>query len=94
MVTKGAPSPPDQPLSLAALSALHRGDKIGAIKIMRAEQKLGLKEAKDLVEGHLQSHPALDSSFRTANRNAQPAGLFWLVVAIILATAIYYSLGK
>lgn len=82
------------PLSMAAVSALHRGDKIGAIKIMRAEQRLGLKEAKDLVEDHLHSHPALQSAFQTASKNAHPAGLFWLIVGIALAMAIYYMWNR
>ena len=38
-------------LSNAAVELLWRGDMIGAIKVVRAERNLGLKEAKDLVDG-------------------------------------------
>lgn len=38
-------------LSETAVSALHRGDKIAAIKAVRRETSLGLSEAKALVVG-------------------------------------------
>ena len=37
-------------LSNAAVELLWRGDVIGAIKLVRVERNLGLKEAKDLVD--------------------------------------------
>ena len=40
-------------LPVDALSALSRGDKIEAIKIIREESNSSLKEAKDLVERYL-----------------------------------------
>ena len=52
----GAPSPPPAPLSLPAEAerqvreALRRGNKIGAIKILRDATGLGLAESKDAVE--------------------------------------------
>jgi hypothetical protein len=43
--------PPIEPPTLppAAIAALNAGNKIEAIKIVRQEQRHGLKEAKDLV---------------------------------------------
>jgi ribosomal protein L7/L12 len=50
------PDPPGsrvvEPLPPGALAALERGQKIEAIRIVREEQGLGLREAKDLVEAH------------------------------------------
>jgi ribosomal protein L7/L12 len=40
-------------LPLAALEALRRGDKLGAIKILREAQGMDLKSAAQLVERHL-----------------------------------------
>ncbi len=40
----------EPPFPRAALEALERGNKIEAIKIVRAELHIGLKEAKDLVD--------------------------------------------
>lgn len=36
--------------SASVMAALDKGDKIGAIKLMREATQLGLKEAKELVE--------------------------------------------
>lgn len=40
------------PLPSEVITALQRGDKIEAIKLLRAKTGLGLKEAKDVVDGH------------------------------------------
>ena len=37
----------------AAVEMLWRGDVIAAIKVVRAERNLGLKEAKDLVDAYI-----------------------------------------
>ena len=46
------PTPPSG-LSPAAIAALWKGQMIEAIKVVRQEQNLGLKEAKDAVEAYL-----------------------------------------
>lgn len=43
-------SVPDGPLPSAVIEALRRGDKIGAIKLLRNATGLDLKGAKDAVE--------------------------------------------
>jgi len=52
--------------SSAAISALHRANKIEAIKVLREEQGIGLKEAKDAVEEYLRTQPALQATFAAA----------------------------
>ena len=37
-------------------AALGRGDKVEAIKLLRAATWLGLKEARDAIDGHPQAH--------------------------------------
>ncbi|MDP1946882.1 MAG: ribosomal protein L7/L12 [Nitrospirota bacterium] len=46
-------------VSTAAVEMLWRGDVIGAIKVVRVERNLGLKEAKDLVDAYIRSQPSL-----------------------------------
>ena len=41
------------------LEAIHAGRKIDAIKRLRAQNGLGLKEAKELVDAYVQQHPDL-----------------------------------
>ena len=87
--TSAAPS-----LSIAAISALHHGNKIDAIKIVREERNIGLKEAKDAVEDYVRSQPALQSSFATAQAETKRAALRWLAMLIGLAILVYYLLAK
>lgn len=54
-------------LSAEALAALHEGRKIDAIKILRAERGLGLKEAKEEVDAYLRDHPELASMQQTGS---------------------------
>ena len=50
------PTPPSG-LSPAAIAALWKGQMIEAIKVVRQEQNLGLKEAKDAVDAYLKTQP-------------------------------------
>lgn len=76
----------DQPIPDRALDQLTRGSKIEAIKIVRVELGLGLKEAKDMVEDYLDTHPEVMSRLRTAD--ASRAKSFYGYVVIILALAV------
>jgi ribosomal protein L7/L12 len=78
------------PLSTAALVALQRGNKIEAIKLLRHEQGLGLKDAKDLLEAHLAADPALASAFASAQAQASSRFLRWVVLIGAAAIAIYF----
>ncbi|MCX7141012.1 MAG: ribosomal protein L7/L12 [Proteobacteria bacterium] len=81
------------PLSIAAISALHSGNKIDAIKIVREERNIGLKEAKDAVEDYVRSQPALQASFAAAQAQSKRSALQWLAL-IGLAILAYYFLGR
>ena len=82
------------PLSTAAISALHHGNKIEAIKIIREERNIGLKEAKDAVEDYLRSQPALQSSLAAAQNETIRSVLLWLAALVALALIAYYFLTK
>ena len=82
------------PLSVAAISALHQGNKIEAIKIVREERNIGLKDAKDAVEDYIRSQPVLQSSFAAAQTETKRTVQRWLVLLIGLAILAYYLLAK
>ena len=82
------------PLSNGAISALHRGNKIEAIKIVREERNLGLKEAKDVVDDYVRSQPAVKASLAVAQNEAKRSALLWLAALIALALLGYYFLTK
>jgi len=65
------------------IAELNNGRKIAAIKKLRASRNIGLKEAKELVDDYLSSHPELDVT-------VQRTGGSGFIVFIILAVAAYF----
>ena len=78
--------PPD------AAQALARGDKIGAIKLVRAETGLGLKEAKDWVEARAPV-PRLPTGLSPGEvpRHDGLAGWVFAIVAIAAVAWFLFS---
>ncbi|GLR13379.1 hypothetical protein GCM10007907_21690 [Chitinimonas prasina] len=88
----GSPTPQfgDQ-LPPAARAALSQGNIIEAIKQVRAETGLGLKEAKDLVERHQSGKAPASSKPRLGSGQVAESRFgagFWL--AVILGGALLY----
>ncbi len=81
-------------LSAAAISALQTGNKIEAIKIVRVERNIGLKEAKDAVEEYVQTQPVLKSAFVATQARMKQAALRWLAIFIGLAILAVYYLAR
>ncbi|MFP5348726.1 MAG: hypothetical protein ACLGHO_02655 [Gammaproteobacteria bacterium] len=75
-------------LPVAAIAALHQGNKIEAIKIVRRERGMELKLAKDAVETYLRSQPALQASLAAKQAAVRGRALRWLV--IVLAVIAYF----
>ena len=71
-----------QQLPTAAIEALTRGHKIDAIKILRQESGLGLREAKDAVDSYVQSRPELASQFQSVRTRNTGLNL-WLVALFV-----------
>ena len=69
----------DEELSPEAVSLLQQGRKIAAIKQVRIDNQLGLKEAKDLVDGYLRNNPAMSQGIKPESYNS---GLILLVLAL------------
>lgn len=77
----------DKRLSAASLAALGKGNKIEAIKITREEHRLGLKEARDMIERYLNDNPSLKTTIEPP-RSSNNFALF--LVVLIGAAAIFY----
>jgi ribosomal protein L7/L12 len=81
------------PLPETAIAALHRGNKIEAIKLVREASGLGLKEAKDAVEAYVKTQPVLSSKMASAQAEGGRTLLMWLG-GIVLAGILVYVLAN
>lgn len=75
----------------SAISAMENGNKLEAIKIVREETNLGLKEAKELVELYAKQNPAIKSQSEL-RQSANLQGLKWLIISIVIIGLTYYYL--
>lgn len=76
------PKPTSQPPSLPpeAISHLHNGRMIEALKIVRQAEGLPLKEAKYRIDSYIQSQPSLRSVMAAKRTEAKVASVRWLVI--------------
>jgi ribosomal protein L7/L12 len=79
-------------LPKAAVEALWQGNVIGAIKVVRQEQNIGLKEAKGLVDAYIASQPSLKNKLEQVLATAQQRFVRWLIGFLLLAAGIAYFL--
>ncbi|MBM4139062.1 MAG: hypothetical protein FJ244_06260 [Nitrospira sp.] len=77
---------PDLPK--AAVDALWQGNVIKAIKVVRQELNIGLKESRNVVDAYIVSQPALKKKMDKVLATAQRRFISWLVGFLILATGI------
>ena len=86
---------PSAELPAAAVEALRQGNKIEAIKLVRVEHDIGLKESKDAVEAYLRAQPALLQQLNVSQTQGREGFLRWLViVALLLAAGAYLYFNK
>lgn len=69
------------------IAKLHEGRKIDAIKLLREQRGIGLKEAKQEVDAYLRDHPQLASMQNSGNS----IGCF-AVVGLIMVVGAYIAL--
>ena len=67
----------------------HR-NAIGAIKVVRQERNIGLKEAKEAVETYIASEPALKKKMDQVLATAKQRFIRWLIGFLVLAAGIAY----
>jgi hypothetical protein len=79
---------PDLPK--AAVEALWHGNVIEAIKVVRQERTIGLKEAKESIDAYIASQPALKKKMDQVLATAQQRFIRWLIGFLVLAAGIIY----
>ena len=81
----------EEKLSESVMQAVRSGHTIQAIKRLRTEKGLGLKEAKDIIDREI-------DAYRLANPNApmvqESTGWPKVVVIALIAVALYWYLTK
>ncbi len=65
-----------------AVSALMKGQKIEAIKIVREERRIELTEAKEVIEEYIRSDPLIQAELKNVRRNSRGYG--WILLLIVL----------
>lgn len=81
-------------LSNKAIEAVKSGSKINAIKIVREESGMGLKDAKEFVETYIDTHPDVKQLLMKNSALSLPS-VSTVVVLICIAVIVYYFMfGK
>jgi ribosomal protein L7/L12 len=79
-------------LPQAAVAALWKGQIIDAIKLVRMEQNVDLKEAKHSVDAYLQTQPALKNRIQQTHADAREGLLRWLFFLLFGGAGLMYCL--
>jgi len=73
-----------------AVEALWRGNVFESIKIVREERKIGLQEAKKLVEAYIGTQPALHKKTEQMLAEVRQRFVRWLIGFLVLAAGVGY----
>ncbi|NNL99284.1 MAG: 50S ribosomal protein L7/L12 [Gammaproteobacteria bacterium] len=76
--------------SEAVVALLAAGRKIDAIKLLREERQLGLKEAKHCIDDYLLRHPGRFPGVRRLAEHSR-VGIY---LAVVLLVAVAFVLGS
>jgi ribosomal protein L7/L12 len=77
---------------LAAVTALHGGRMIEAVKVVRLAHPIGLKDAKDAVDRFVATQPALRDRLEAAQAETRRRALLWATALAVLAGLAAYAL--
>lgn len=94
--SKAAAAPPafstgvtSQPLPMEVIAALQRKQKIEAVRLMREQTGLGLKEAKEAVEAYERTRaPTIDEL--SPGQVGDTGSTVWRVVILLLVCLVVY----
>ncbi len=78
------------PLPPAVTDALAQGKKLEAIRLLRQQQGLGLREAKERVEEHIARHMDAMPHLAPGQVDDNATGSFVLLVAVLLGFGAYW----
>jgi len=79
-----------QQLPPSAVSALHAGNKMEAIKLTREATNLGLKEAKELVEAYVATSPALQAQLQAQSSSSGSLLSSLFMIILVVAAVVYF----
>jgi len=79
---------PDPELPAEVLAAIHAGRRIDAIKQLRAGCNIGLKEAKEIVDAYVDTHPGLKTTLGPKTESG--SGRLVLVGVVLAVLYILY----
>ena len=91
-LAKAATTPTTRDMPPQALLALSQGKIIHAIKIVREEWGVGLKEAKDAVDDFLRTRPDLAGPVNAASAANRRGWMIGLIVTVVLILSVGYYL--
>jgi hypothetical protein len=80
-------------LRAEAIKALEAGRMIEAVKIVRQETSLGLKESKDLVDAYLAANPHTRPVTKPLSAGQKTLG-FLIVAGIVLALGFHFLVKR
>jgi ribosomal protein L7/L12 len=90
-----ASSPGSAQVPLEAVSALHQGNFIEAVKRTREATGRGLKDAKEAVENYLAAHPSTNEQYQAARGSGTGSARFIIITGMIaIAAAVYWWLSR
>ena len=81
-----------EPLPQAAMTALWRGQLIEAIKLVCAEQNIGMNEARELVSAYVQTQPALRNRIDRTQADTREGLVRWLIFLLAGGVGLTYLL--
>lgn len=86
----------DRPLPAAAAAALSTGRMIDAIKHVREAEGLGLMEAKQRVEAHVERNPMLKVQLAEQQARMKRRLIQWVLVidVLLVAAVLWYFFGR
>ena len=81
-----------KPLPPEPATLLTEGRLIDAIKALRESQGIGLKQARDWIDWHIDQDPMLRAQLEARQRETRRKFFFWFLVidALIVAALISY----
>ena len=79
----------EQELSPEVFRLLASGRKIEAIKLIREETGLGLREAKDLADAILGDHVPTETAPPPMTEEGGAGGMIAIIIAVLIAYLVY-----
>ena len=80
-----------QSLPDEAIAAIRHGQKIEAIKILRRNEGLDLRAAKERVESYIDANPDVAAAFRSARKESGCGMIFFIFVGFMIAISFIVS---